>query len=209
MTDAPHESVPLKGRALAKQQTREKVVAAARAMFMERGFDGATIRDIAKAAGMSTGAVFASFTDKNELFFEIMGEDTAQLKAAMEEASDDAETLHDALMAAITANFRFNADRLPLVQGMMAASWVDNPDFQAQRAAMAAPVFALMHEIIAQGVRRGEIAKDVAPQLVFDTIWPLVLSKYRRTVQTPGVAVDELLSDLSRQIALVLRGARP
>ena len=38
-------------RALAKQRTRAKVLAAARQLFTERGYEGATIRDIAKAAG--------------------------------------------------------------------------------------------------------------------------------------------------------------
>src|SRR3546814_6547492 len=47
-------------RTLAKQQTRAKVLAAARRLFSEEGYEGATIRDIAAAAGMSTGAVFAT-----------------------------------------------------------------------------------------------------------------------------------------------------
>ena len=62
-------------RALAKQQTRAKVLAAARRLFSEHGYEGATIRDIAQAAGMSTGAVFASFSDKSELFDEILTAD--------------------------------------------------------------------------------------------------------------------------------------
>ncbi|MCR5878423.1 TetR/AcrR family transcriptional regulator [Phenylobacterium sp. J367] len=66
-------------RALAKQQTRAKVLAAARRLFSEQGYEGATIRDIATAAGMSTGAVFANFTDKSDLFREIM---TADMEAA-------------------------------------------------------------------------------------------------------------------------------
>jgi len=66
-------------RALAKQRTREKIIAAARALFAERGYEGATIRDIAKAAGMSTGAVFASFTDKSDLFIDIAETEQAGL----------------------------------------------------------------------------------------------------------------------------------
>jgi len=73
-------------RALAKQQTREKVLLAAREMFIERGYDGATIRDIARAAGMSTGAVFASFADKSELFEEILTADYEVIYAQMTQA---------------------------------------------------------------------------------------------------------------------------
>ena len=59
----------------AKAKTRVKVMQAARELFGELGYDGATIRDIAKRAGMSTGAVFANFTDKTDLFEAIYAED--------------------------------------------------------------------------------------------------------------------------------------
>src|ERR1700750_3162998 len=74
-------------RALAKQQTRAKVLAAARRLFSEQGYEGATIRDIAAAAGMSTGAVFANFSDKSDLFREIMLTDMSALAEAMGEAA--------------------------------------------------------------------------------------------------------------------------
>ena len=76
-------------RTLAKQRTREKIVAAATALFSERGYEGATIRDIAKAAGMSTGAVFASFADKSDLFGEIVAADQQALETAMITAADE------------------------------------------------------------------------------------------------------------------------
>src|SRR6476619_2707689 len=74
-------------RTLAKQQTRAKVLAAARRLFSEAGYEGATIRDIASAAGMSTGAVFANFSDKSDLFREIMSDDMEALNAAMRDAA--------------------------------------------------------------------------------------------------------------------------
>ena len=74
-------------RALAKQQTRLKVLAAARKLFSEEGYEGATIRDIAAAAGMSTGAVFANFSDKSDLFREIMSDDMEVLNTAMRDAA--------------------------------------------------------------------------------------------------------------------------
>ena len=83
-------------RAMAKQQTREKVLQAARELFIERGYEGATIRDIAKAAGMSTGAVFASFADKSELFEEILTADYEVIYAQMTQASRNAKTVDEA-----------------------------------------------------------------------------------------------------------------
>ena len=65
----------LNRRQAAKIRTRQKVLDAARSLFAERGYEPATIRDIAKGAGMSTGAVFANFQDKAELFEAVLTED--------------------------------------------------------------------------------------------------------------------------------------
>src|SRR5579871_6952834 len=61
---ASAEGRPLTRRALAKQHTRRRLLDAAKRLFNERGYEAATVRDIAAAAGLSTGAVFASFSDK-------------------------------------------------------------------------------------------------------------------------------------------------
>ena len=57
------ETPRLNRRQAAKVRTRQKVLEAARQLFAERGYEPATIRDIAQGAGMSTGAVFANFQD--------------------------------------------------------------------------------------------------------------------------------------------------
>lgn len=59
---------PINKRTAAKLRTASKVLDAARAAFETEGYEKATIRSIAKAAGMSTGAVFANYEDKAELY---------------------------------------------------------------------------------------------------------------------------------------------
>jgi AcrR family transcriptional regulator len=94
-------------RALAKQQTRSKVLAAARRLFSEQGYEGATIRDIAMAAGMSTGAVFASFADKSELFREILTNDIGALGEAMREGGRRGRDVEDKLLKIFMAGYAF------------------------------------------------------------------------------------------------------
>lgn len=55
-------------RQLAKAQTRAKVLDAGKSLFEEVGYERATIRAVARRAGFSTGAVFANFADKTELY---------------------------------------------------------------------------------------------------------------------------------------------
>ncbi len=63
----------LNRRQAAKLRTRQRVLAAATDLFKDVGYAKATIRAIAKKAGMSTGAVFANFIDKDDLYLAAFG----------------------------------------------------------------------------------------------------------------------------------------
>ena len=51
---------------------RRQIVDGARSVFMTRGFDAASMGDIAKAAGVSKGTLYVYFKDKDELFAAIV-----------------------------------------------------------------------------------------------------------------------------------------
>lgn len=50
------------------EPTRDRIVAAARRLFAERGYRGATTSEIARAAGVAEGTIYRHFKDKKELF---------------------------------------------------------------------------------------------------------------------------------------------
>jgi AcrR family transcriptional regulator len=54
---------------------RRQIVDGARTVFMARGFDAASMGDIAKAAGVSKGTLYVYFKDKDELFSAIVGQE--------------------------------------------------------------------------------------------------------------------------------------
>src|SRR5580704_16733830 len=96
-------------RVLSKIRTRRKVLDAARALFTERGYEAATIRDIARYAGMSTGAVFANFQDVAEL---------------MREAAATEGAVSERLVAVFGAGYAYYLENLPLLQATQAQSWL-------------------------------------------------------------------------------------
>jgi AcrR family transcriptional regulator len=53
--------------------TRERLLAAAIEVFVDQGYEGARLQDIARTAGLTTGAVYANFRDKEELLFAAIG----------------------------------------------------------------------------------------------------------------------------------------
>lgn len=194
-------------RALAKQRTREKVLAAARQLFTERGYEGATIRDIAKAAGMSTGAVFASFADKSELFDEILAQDYALLGEAMQDAADNGETVDKALTDLFSVAYRFHMAQLPLLQAGISASWTRTEAGEKRNREALKPVMTMVSDTLRRGVERGELSQRADLRLIGGVLWDVYLAGYRRAV-FDGWTADDMTSRLSDQINLILAGAR-
>src|SRR6202045_5099320 len=57
---------------------RRQILDGARAVFMDLGFDGASMGVIARAAGVSKGTLYVYFADKNRLFEAIVGQENLE-----------------------------------------------------------------------------------------------------------------------------------
>jgi AcrR family transcriptional regulator len=55
-----------------KARTRGELIAAARRVFMLRGFHGASLDEIAEEAGYTKGAVYSNFADKDALYLAVL-----------------------------------------------------------------------------------------------------------------------------------------
>jgi AcrR family transcriptional regulator len=53
------------------EKTRADLLAAARTVIAQKGYEGASVGDIAAAAGYTKGALYANFGSKEELFLEV------------------------------------------------------------------------------------------------------------------------------------------
>jgi AcrR family transcriptional regulator len=53
------------------ERTRAALIASARHLFATRGFEGASLDEIADAAGYTRGAIYRHFANKEELFFAV------------------------------------------------------------------------------------------------------------------------------------------
>jgi AcrR family transcriptional regulator len=79
---------------LHKERRREEILAAAQRCFAKHGYEGATVARLEQESGLSRGAIFNYFENKEALFVEIAGRTSKQvtdvwfehgLRAALEE----------------------------------------------------------------------------------------------------------------------------
>lgn len=77
-----------------RQQTRDVLVAAATEVFAQRGYEGASLEEIAETAGFSRGAIYKNFAGKEELFLAVterLNEQTIEAFRAIAPSSVDSK----------------------------------------------------------------------------------------------------------------------
>jgi len=77
---------------------RRQILDGARKVFMDLGFDGASMGEIARAAGVSKGTLYVYFADKNRLFEAIVEEESlaqGEMAFNLDPARDVATTLRE------------------------------------------------------------------------------------------------------------------
>jgi AcrR family transcriptional regulator len=193
-------------RALAKQRTREKIVAAAKQLFSERGYDGATIRDIAKSAGMSTGAVFASFTDKSDLFAEIAEAVQADVHRVLRAAHEGREG-RDAVIAMLQAAAEHQLGELALFQAVMSALWTPGLAERLRRRLDRSPVVALVAAAVREEFACAESVTRADVSLISEMIWDAYVSVLRRAA-LDGLTLEAVKARIGDQVTTILAGAR-
>ena len=201
------EARPMTRRAVAKLRTRQIVLDAAKRLFTERGYEPATVRDIATAAGMSTGAVFANFTDKADLFNEVIVADYEALAQRMRQAAEGPVKVEEAILAVFNAGYEFHLPQLPLLQATVGVSWSHSAQAEARTREGKNEVVAIVEGVLRQGVETGQLDKSMDVALVADLLWQSYIANFRFAV-FDGWTLAQLRDRLARQTAVVLAGFR-
>jgi len=98
-----------------RERTRVTLLEAARQLIREKGHEAATLEAIAERAGMTTGAIYGNFKNREDLFVALAQAYWAPIKPKVKKGASSAEVMRaiaDATIIAIT-------DRHPVVVGRL------------------------------------------------------------------------------------------
>jgi AcrR family transcriptional regulator len=157
-----------------KVETREKILDAARELFIAEGYDGVSMRKIADKIEYSPTAIYVHFADKDQLFLEICHEDfrrLAQSLIVLAEIADPVERLRKIGLAYIEFGHKhpnhyrtmFMTPHPPTLKSEVALAGKGNPEEDAYEF-----LRVTVAEIMQTGAFREEL-KD--PDLVAQTLW--------------------------------------
>jgi AcrR family transcriptional regulator len=80
-------------------ERREQLIAAAARVIARSGYDAATVRDVAREAGVSTGVIAYYFEGKDDLFAHVLRSASRAFRLRLEHAREAAQTPRERLLA--------------------------------------------------------------------------------------------------------------
>ena len=133
-----HESsanpAPAGRRERSKLDKRRRIMQAARAVFIEHGYDTATTREIAARADVSIGTVFLYAKDKRDLLLQLVNDDLDAINVKGEAVLGQPGPVLERLLAYFRLRYRY---------------WASEPR-------LARPALRETSDFLVQGERHGE-----------------------------------------------------
>jgi AcrR family transcriptional regulator len=179
-----------------QERTRNRLLQAAARVFGRRGYHAATLEEVAREAGYSTGAVYSNFAGKEDLFLALADQQVADRIAeaqAVVAAADAPERLGDE----VARQFRAFIERDPQWPLLFFEFWsygVRNPrlrdEFDTRRRAV--------RGVVGEGLQRLADRQDRELRYSPDQLAPVVMAVINglafERVADPEAISDELFA---------------
>jgi AcrR family transcriptional regulator len=101
---------PIGKRERTKVANRQSILAAARRVFAQMGYDAASVRDIIRGTDLASGTFYNYFRSKEEVFEAIADDAAHRFKPLLRAAREKAQNFEDYLRSAFQAYFAFIAE---------------------------------------------------------------------------------------------------
>ena len=192
-----------------KEATRNRVIEAARELFDTEGYQGTTIREIARHAGVSVGSVFTTFASKGEILSQVMEGRLDSLYAELDRVTPHLRgSTADRLRTMFAIHFAFEAPRTKLFLSHIAAAYDWTLPPTARPYGRTQKLRDMFRDVLAKGVEEG----DVDPAVNLEDAVNVLLAAYAWTYQmavTDGADAKAMTEVMDRRIGLIADGFRP
>lgn len=151
---------PRTSRQKRAMETKAKIVAAAKKVIAEKGFDNVSIEDIAKTAQVATGSFYTYFKRKEDVIEELNGKEFYRL-AELANEMPDADILER--LAFYCGKFLFTIEETGIE---ICRQWIRNNlsptdmDIRGEKITKYSYDYRSMRDILSEAVKRGELVDD-------------------------------------------------
>jgi len=176
---------------------RAQILDAARSCFARHGYEGATVRRLEQAAGLSRGTIFHHFRDKESLFLALAEQDAAQMAAVVAEHGL-VQVMRDLLDGGPAETVSWLGTRLEVSRRLRT-----DPAFRAGWNQHSAPLVVATRERLQRQLDAGVLREDVPLDVVaayLELVFEGLISHLAKGLPTDhfGAVLDLVESGLRR-----------
>lgn len=192
-----------------KEATRNRVIDAARELFDTQGYQGTTIREIARHAGVSVGSVFTTFASKGEILSQVMEDRLDGLYAELDRVVPNLRgSTADRLRSIFAIHFSFEARRTRLFLAHIAAAYDWTLPPAARPMGRNPRLIGIIQDCVAKGVADGDVDAAVDTKEAVDLLMAAYVWIYRLAALN-GADAEAMTEAMDRQIGLIASGLSP
>jgi len=193
-------------RSSRKAATRQRVLDAARELFDTHGYQGTTIREIARHAGVSVGSVFTTFASKGEILSEVMSARLGPLVGELNQVMAHLRgSTADRLRTLFAIHFEFECRQTRLFLSHIAAAFDWTLPVTARAFGRTPQLVQIVRACLQQGVEAGDIRADLDLDEAVQLLVAAYAWTYRLALQEE-MDVQALIAVMDRQIGLAVDG---
>ena len=184
--------------------SREELLGIIVAVFNERGYEAASMADLAAATGLTKSAFYHHFTSKEELLQMAVDRALTELSLALDRATARAQRPVDRLERAIRLTAETLIDELPYVTLLLRIR--GNTDIERDALARRRTIDARLAALVGEAAEAGEIRDDIDPRLVSRLLFGMINSIHEW--YRPGRRTGSRRSVVDGAVGLALVGLR-
>lgn len=205
---ARHTARPTGAPSPRRQKRAAEIVAAARAVFVDKGFERASVAEIAARVGVVEGLVYSYFPSKRELLNEVLRDMYGPLIADIEAGFSRLEGLRSRLRFLIWRHLRVYAEEPGLSRLALHEVRTGPGYFTSVLHDLHVRYTSFMLRTVRDAVRDGELPAGTDPELVRSLVYGGIEHQLWAALYGRGGRIDvEALAD--RWTELVLHGVQP
>ena len=194
-------------RARNKLDKLRRIKEAAQTLFVAKGFDETTMREIAVRAGVGLGTIFLYAKDKRDLLFLTINEPLENITREAEDTVDPEASLIDNLLAIAKRHYRFFGQqpalsRLALREMIFYESGAQAPSFQKTRERL----IRLFGHTVELAIANAEVAPKEPPLFAGWTLFCIFQVELRRWLASDVADLRAGLSELERAFRMLIDG---
>jgi AcrR family transcriptional regulator len=191
-----------------REETRGRLVAAAKRLFAEYGYDDVPVTEIAREAGVTHSMINVYFGGKAGLVYEIVRENNEPHYLASKRISEEDRPALDRLADLLLFWARSDGADPRVLAIMESFSWVWPPELEMENAADRARFIELVAGLIREAQHRGEVSSTAAPGSAADAVFAIYTWGLRGIV-FERMSPEHCHAGIMEQVRSLLGGPRP